>query len=53
MEDSIDVVFRETKSLMEDLEKCKNEYWYKSDGGETLMNRLIWFLEGAKDFIGI
>ena len=53
MEDSVDIVIRETNSLKEDLEKCKNEYWYKSDGGETLMTSINSFLEKAKKFNGI
>ena len=53
MEDSIDIIVRETNSLKKDLEKCKDEEWYTSDGGAALMTSINSFLEKAKHTLGI
>ena len=53
MEDSVDIVIRETNSLKEDLKKCKDDYWYKSDGGEVLMTNIVGFLKSVKGYNGI
>ena len=53
MEYKIDVVFREALSLKADMEKCKDDDWYKYEGGAALMSSLISFLKSDSYYYGI